>query len=43
MDEGRAQTYDQYFGRSIEEITKEMEKSRFGGGGLAMQAEYIGA
>tara|TARA_B100001093_G_scaffold67721_1_gene57771 strand:- start:867 stop:1493 length:627 start_codon:yes stop_codon:yes gene_type:complete len=43
MDEGRAQTYDQYFGRSIEEITKEMEKSRFGGGGLAMQSEYIGA
>lgn len=43
MDEMRAQTYDRYFSRSIEEITKEMEKSRFGGGGLAMNSEYQGA
>lgn len=43
MDEARAQVYDQYFNRSVEEITKEMEKARFAGGGLAMQSEYQGA
>lgn len=43
MDEQRAQVYDQYFNRSVEEITKEMETARFAGGGIAMQTEYQGA
>jgi hypothetical protein len=43
MNEGRAQTYDQYFTRAIDEIKRDMEKARFGQGGLSMSTEYIGA
>lgn len=43
MDEQRAAQYDGMFSRILEEIKKDTDKARHGGGGLTMNSDYVGA
>jgi len=40
MDEQRATQYDALFSRIMEEIIRDTEKARYGGGGLSMKTQY---